>query len=257
MKKLINIIYNCVLKKKEIPKDLLYEFSRDAIKIVQNRQVDDVPTEFWDLQHYVELFWREKKYKKEKNSILIYQMGQLFSYTSMIRDIADDNERILRIREYAERWKNKYLVYKGVHDESGITHKKLVNVSGLSPSALSQFIAQTRWDGYLTYRNVGREKYYYLTDEGEKLYELLKSRYERAGYIYPYGINNGDYVYSYVYKDKMIPVPLPYRKKESAKMRDNVSNILEVREQFAYECKRIGNGELYAEMRNDFSGCCL
>lgn len=252
MKKLIEIIYNCVLSGKEIPEDLLYEFSQNIIKIVQSRQVDNIPAEFWDLQHYIELFWRGRRYKKEKNSILIYQMGQMLSYTSMIRDIADDNEMVMGIKEYAERWKNKYLVYKGVHAESGITHKKLANVSGLSPSALTQFISKTKWDGYLTYRNVGREKYYYLTEEGEKLYKLLKSRYVRADDAYLYGVNSCDYIYCNLYNDKMSPVPSLYRKTAASKIRDNISNVLEVGEQFAHECKEIEKGELYAETRNDF-----
>lgn len=176
MKNLIEIIYNYLLDNKTIPDELMYEFSQDTKEIVRNNAAFDIPSEFWNFQNYIEMFWRGRKYETAENATLIYQMGQLLSYVNMIRDIADEDEKTISLDEYANHWGNKYLVFKGIHDEYGINHKKLAEVSDLTPSALSQFIAKTRWDGYFTYRNVGREKYYYLTEEGEKLYELMRER---------------------------------------------------------------------------------
>lgn len=176
MKNLIEIIYNYLLNNKTIPDELIYEFSQDTKEIIRNNAALDIPSEFWSFQNYIEMFWRGRKYETEKNTALIYQMGQLLSYVNMIRDIADEDEKTLSLDEYARHWANKYLVFKGIHDEYGINHKKLAEVSKLTPSALSQFIAKTKWDGYFTYRNIGREKYYYLTEQGEKLYELMREK---------------------------------------------------------------------------------
>ena len=179
MKEVIANIYSCIKEKKEIPEDILCEFSQDALRIVQSRLDSEIPAEFWKLQHYVEMFWRGRKFETEKDAVRIYQMGQLLSLTGMIRDIADEAEKSIPIEEYAQRWENRYLVYKGMHDEPGITHKRLAGAAGLSASSLSQMIAKTKYDGYFIYRIAGREKYYYLTRDGEKLYDILKSRIEQ------------------------------------------------------------------------------
>ena len=79
MKEVIANIYSCIKEKKEIPEDILYEFSQDALRIVQSRLDSEIPAEFWKLQHYVEMFWRGRKFETEKDAVRIYQMGQLLS----------------------------------------------------------------------------------------------------------------------------------------------------------------------------------
>lgn len=204
MKRLIEIIYNNLLNGKTIPDEIIYEFSQETKEIVRNRAVVDIPSEFWNFQNYIEMFWRGRKYETADNTALIYQMGQLLSYVNMIRDIADEDERVLSLDEYVNHWEKKYPVFKGIHDESGINHKKLAEVSGLTPSALSQFIAKTKWDGFFIFRNVGREKYYYLTEEGEKLYELMKERQtkepEEPRYFFVSLPDDNNYINRNVYK---------------------------------------------------------
>lgn len=180
MKKLIDILYDHLINSREIPEDLLYEFSQNTIKIIQHHASAQIPPSFWNLQHYVEMFWRGRKYQKEKNTVFVYQMGQLLTCTNMIRDVVDADVKTMSISDYARRWDSKYPVYKGIHDKPGINHKKLAAVSENSISSLSQFISKTKWDGYIIYRSAGREKYYYLTENGEKLYKLLREKRQKA-----------------------------------------------------------------------------
>lgn len=179
MKELIKIIFDHVLDKKEIPDDLMYEFSQDILKVIQENSAQELCPEFWDFQNYLEMYWRGGKFEQESSPVCTYQLGQLLSYTNIIRDIADKQGQTLSIQDYAARWQNRFLVFQGMYRERGITHKKLARVSNMSPSALSQFVSKTQWDGYYTYRVAGREKYYYLSENGEKLYHLLCEKREK------------------------------------------------------------------------------
>lgn len=179
MDEIIRNIYSYIREKKELPEDLLYEFSQSTIRVVQSYSKEEITADFWKLQHFVEMFWRGRKFETEQNPVRIYQMGQLLSLTGMIRDVAEKAEKDVSIYEYARRWGKRYQVYKGMHDEPGINHKRLAEMAGLSVSSLSQMIAQTKHDGYFIYRIAGREKYYYLTHSGENLYNILKSRQRR------------------------------------------------------------------------------
>ena len=184
MQRLIEFIYNYIFEGKEVPEDLMFEFSQSTMKIVQSGNVQELPPEFEDLQNYVELFWRGRKYEREEKPIRIYQLGQLLSYINLIRDVADEQKRKISMEEYAERWSKRFRVFLGMHVKPGIMHKELAKFSGITPSVLSQFVAKTKWDGYYTYRIVGREKYYYLTSKGQELYSLLWRKQNRENLHY-------------------------------------------------------------------------
>lgn len=183
MKKLVNIIFEHLLNREPVSDELLYEFLQDAEKIVTSGCVNEIPSEFWEFQNYVDMYWRSRKYEREENRQIIYQMGQLLACVNMIRDIADTVVEKYSIKEYARQWRNRYPVFKAMHNECGITHKKLAQAAEISPSALSQFVNRTKWDGYFTSRTAGREKYYYLTEQGEELYKLLRDDQEKDRYV--------------------------------------------------------------------------
>lgn len=177
MKNLIEKIFSYLLDEKSVPEDLIFELAQDTIRILQDGETDDLPQEFWNLQHYLNLFWHGRKYESITDNYRIYQMGQLLSYVNIIRDAVDNREKKESIEEYAQRYNNRFLVYKAINDKPGINHRDLAMASGISTSALSQFISKTKWDGYYTFRVVGREKYYYLTENGKRLYQLLEKRH--------------------------------------------------------------------------------
>ena len=253
MTKLIDMIYDYLVKRIEIPEELLYEFPQNILKMIQNHATSEIPSAFWNLQHYVEMFWRGKKYKKEKNTALVYQMGQLLACTNMIRDIVDADEKIMNLNEYAKRWVNKYPVYKGIHDNPGINHKKLAEISGNSVSSLSQFISKTKWDGYIIYRSGGREKYYYLTQNGEKLYKLLREKRQKSFRLKKYTFrnwesNNSGYLYLTVGNEKMAALLISENGRKSDIHELLISNSMENLDKEGYEgdYKAIKKEALYA-----------
>lgn len=174
MKKLAEHILEYVLEGSELPEDLIYEFAREILKIIKNGQILSISDEFWELENYVETFWRNEEFIKTKNFYIVYQMGQLLSLTSMISMIDDEEKRDLSVKDYAIQWKDYYSVFQRIHENRGITHKELAAASGMSISTLSQFINGVKWTGVFNCRLMGHEKYYYLTEYGERVYEVMK-----------------------------------------------------------------------------------
>lgn len=174
MKKIINAISEYVFHGKEVPEDLIYEFSTEAAQMIEGHDTEQISEEFWKLNHYVVLYWRGGKYTYEKSAVRIFQMGQLLSYMNMIRMYLEKVENDTSLNEYAKSLHDRYLFFKSIHDEEGITHKKLANKTQISISALSQFVNKIKGNGFILTRVMGREKHYYLTAKGEKLLGIMQ-----------------------------------------------------------------------------------
>ena len=176
MKQLITIISNYISKREIIPDEYLYEFSTEITSAIESSDTERIPDEFWQLANYVELYWRGQKYTCDDSPERIYQMGQLLSFTKMIDIWFDRIETSTSLTEYAIIMNSKYSFFKSIHDESGITHKELASRMHTSVSSLSQFVNKIQGNGFFISRPMGREKHYYLTQKGEKIYELITKR---------------------------------------------------------------------------------
>lgn len=184
MRELINLISEYVFDAAEIPESLLYEFSKKAMKVIQNRCVEAIPEEFWELEGYVESYWRGHKYTQSEDTLRIFQMGQLLSFTNMLSILSEETEKEISIEEYAVQLKEKYPIFKEIHEKPGITHKELADAIGMSVSSLSQFVTKYKWNGFFQSRAMGREKHYYLTKHGQQLYCTMKDKYEKPTVSY-------------------------------------------------------------------------
>lgn len=192
MEKLVDRILDCVWAENDIPEELLYEFTSKAIRMVQLRSLEQLPESYRELEHYVDSFWRAQRFETV-DATRVYEMGRLLSLTNMLGMVAEQETEEQSLHEYAAKFRDWYLVFKGIYDTPGVTHKRLAKYARKSDSSLSQFINKNQWSGFYLCRRFGREKYYYLTELGEKLYEVMMSQQphpteERyAGYL---GVKN-------------------------------------------------------------------
>lgn len=67
--------------------------------------------------------------------------------------------------------KDKLLKY--IYENPGINHKSLAEKLFIAPSQLSQQILSYEKDGLITDDRIGREKYYYLLEVGESVYQKI------------------------------------------------------------------------------------
>lgn len=188
MRELINVLLEKVWSNSEIPEELLYEFSKETMTIVMRRSTTDVPENFLELERYVELFWRGKGYKSTSDPGIIYQMGRLLSYTNMLSMLMEEHEKSTSLEDYAKIYRRWYKIFKGVYEEKGITHNKLSEEADMSVSSLSQFMGRVKPEGFFTYRMMGREKHYYLTEYGQSLYLHMEGVSRNDKYKKIYGL---------------------------------------------------------------------
>lgn len=67
---------------------------------------------------------------------------------------------------------------KDMYISPGIRHKELAEKEHISPSHLSQIMGAMVTDKIFVYNYAGREKLYYLSEKGEKLYREMKTKKE-------------------------------------------------------------------------------
>lgn len=182
MKKLVQMILNYLLENKEIPEELIYELSKTTVKIVENHCMEMIPQEFWELDSFVEAYWRAESYTKSNDMAFVYQMGQLFSFTNMLSTLAEKQEKENSIEDYAIQLKDKYVIFQQIDRNPGITHKELAQRAGMSVSSLSQFLNRYKEHGFIQRRSMGREKHYYLTAYGERLYSAMNVNRKNQSY---------------------------------------------------------------------------
>ncbi len=175
MKELVQRILNYLLEDKKIPEELIYQLSKSTVKIVENHCTEMIPEEFWELDSFVEAYWRTESYEKSKNMILVYQMGQLLSFTNMLSMLAEKQEKENSIEDYAIQLKDKYVIFQQIDRNPGITHKELAKRAELSVSSLSQFLSKCNEHGFIQRRVMGSEKHYYLTPYGKRLYSVMSA----------------------------------------------------------------------------------
>ena len=182
MKKLVQMILNYLLENKQIPEELIYELSKTTVKIVENHCMEMIPQEFWELDSFVEAYWRAESYTKSNDMAFVYQMVQLFSFTNMLSTLAEKQEKENSIEDYAIQLKDKYAIFQQIDRNPGITHKELAQRAGMSVSSLSQFLNRYKEHGFIQRRSMGREKHYYLTAYGERLYSAMNVNRKNQSY---------------------------------------------------------------------------
>ncbi len=181
MRELVRLILDCLLEVREIPEELLYELSKTTVMIVEQRCMEEIPEEFWELESYVEAYWRGEKYKKTDDMVRVYQMGQLLSFTNMLCMLTEQQEKERLIDDYAVRSKDSYHIFEEIYVKPGIAHKDLAIIAGLDTVSLTQFLNEYKLNGFIQSRSMGCEKHYYLTDHGKKLYSVMKVNHKKEG----------------------------------------------------------------------------
>lgn len=178
MEKVANAILDSICKKEVIPEEMLYEFQKKTLKVLQTSCMERVADDVEQLGCYAEAFRRAKNFDGATVEFA-YGMGRLFSLTSMLGMMEEQENMPLSLQDYAVKLKDWYLVFKGMHDQPGISHRELASVCKRSISSLSQFTSRYEGERLYISRRVGRGKSYYLTELGTELYELMRSQQPR------------------------------------------------------------------------------
>lgn len=162
------LILSNLLSDKTISDEVLLEFICEVNIYINTESFGEAPPSFYRLTEYVKNIATPEKLSTIPMT-LVFIYGKLWSVLSLA-EIAEHEESLkLSIDEDAKRYIDRYEVFDTVRTNRGISHKSLANAVKMSPSALSQFMSRMENGRYLFSRQIGRRKYYYITNNGEVL----------------------------------------------------------------------------------------
>lgn len=104
---------------------------------------------------------------------------QAFLYGSIwgsIRLLSMKDKKIKKqqnIARLVKKYTKKEKVLRYIYENPGINHKRLAEKLFIAPSQLSQQILSYEKDGLISDDRIGREKYYYMLEIGESVYQTI------------------------------------------------------------------------------------
>ena len=134
-----------------------------------------IPPEFYRLSGYV----KNKVQFGNLNEIsadMLLVYGKLWSIATLVEVVEQEESMVQSIDDDVIQFENKYVIFKAIRDKSGITHDDLAKAAGVSVSSLSQFISKLDYGKYFVSSQIGRRKYYYITDNGRELIDKIEIR---------------------------------------------------------------------------------
>lgn len=129
--------------------------------------------------------WHYRKFEKlSKEQAFLY--GGIWGSIKLLARRREWLQKDERLASYITKYKNNDSILKLIYYHPGIKHKDLAKKLNRTPSQLSQQIRIFEREGLIINDRMGREKYYYLLNDGEHVYTHIrksKEKKEKKDYI--------------------------------------------------------------------------
>jgi len=165
-------ISECIREQKEIPNPLIFQLTEVLLRVIRNKEDVQLTQVLADLIDETDAFWRQVD-KTGLSGEFVFNVGRIFTLTTMIKKYYESVSSYYSPIELADKYKNRYQLFKNISNNPGITHHDLANKIDLSESRLSQLMVSLHSDGLVSSRKIGRNKYYYLSHLGETVLETI------------------------------------------------------------------------------------
>lgn len=187
---LVKAILSCLEKEIDIPNEYMDAFIARTMLVVQKEDRKQISSLYPRLCDSVFNYFRGHQYNERSlqtnnaednsaaylepnNRAFVFKMGQLHACVTILNDVIrklDESEMTITYKKYIAKY-SKF--FEAIANKPGIKHSELAEITGKSPSGLSQFVLKIQQFDLFTRTVVGREKYYYLTPKGLKLFDEL------------------------------------------------------------------------------------
>ena len=180
-------IMQAFLSDRKIQEGLMVELIANVTKYIRSGIDETLSQSFFRLTEYVRGATQSLDIR-DKPPDVILDYGKIMSIASMIDTIAYAKASEERMEEDAkhecdvmklERDDKRYYMLKVIYENRGISHKNLAAATNASPSRLSQIVGQMKNDRYFICHQIGRCKYYYITDIGETLLKRIDEKIDQ------------------------------------------------------------------------------
>lgn len=172
-------ILECIKKGRAIEEEQAFVFLDGIVDVLTNPEAEGFENELEALAVHVKESWQYGDVERMSGE-QAFLCGGLWAGEQIIEKSRNRKQESRMIFDLARKYENNVWILKAIDRKPGIRHKELAAYGKVSPSRLSQFIANITSDGLLTYNRSGREKYYYLQKRGEQVYGEIKRRERRV-----------------------------------------------------------------------------
>lgn len=135
------------------------------------------------LSDFVNKLWYYGDFGKAAR-LQIFLYGSIWAGIRMIERRHKKIDRQRKLEELIPYYSDKEWLLRAIYDKPGIRHKDLAKEGGKSVSQLSQIISKASKDALISYHRLGREKYYFLMDSGEAVYQEIARRNRKQRFHY-------------------------------------------------------------------------
>jgi|GEM_PF-1165453 len=112
------------------------------------------------------------------SSTSVFILGALWG-GALLSELADKERTKQPKLEILAKQNMKYLkIFDAINKQPGIKHKDLADISGMTTSELSQWMAKRQNENYFSFSRIGREKYYYIEKKGEEILQEMERQSE-------------------------------------------------------------------------------
>ncbi|MCL2717952.1 MAG: MarR family winged helix-turn-helix transcriptional regulator [Lachnospiraceae bacterium] len=161
---------------KEIPDEVIINLISEIHLHTKTNSFKKMPDSFYRLAEYISNKI-QSDYFGEYSAHLGLTYGKLWSINKFVKIAEKEDLLKFSIDDDAKLYHKRYHIFKMIKEKSnigGIAQNDLAKVADMSASAFSQFIGKFENGKYFISRQLGRNKFYYITDNGKILLEKME-----------------------------------------------------------------------------------
>lgn len=168
---------------KMIKTDQIFVFLEGIIDLMKEGEGSAIPKEYQKLSGKLDEMYQYKEYE-QMTAADAFVMGSLWSGIKIEERYRTRAAQQVSMKKLVRKYENYRWFLRAIYNNPGINQKDLAKKGKKDTSQLSQLAVRLSEDGLFTCDRVGREKYYYLQERGEQVYDELKKEKREQRNIY-------------------------------------------------------------------------
>lgn len=156
----------------ELPNSVLYNFQGIIYRLIIEKDVENASQCLAILESTVDSLWRLHAGKSEEFSF-VFALGQISALIGVLQNLRVSDTIS---DEVYHRLSPHLRIFETIKEKNGISHNELAELTSMSKSSLSNLIPKIGDGIYFISKKIGRNKYYYITGNGELLIDNIYDR---------------------------------------------------------------------------------
>ena len=159
-------------KKEVISEKMILDLSLFIAYMINNDVYIELPDSFNRMVEVVEGYWFYSAYNDDNTEASLSYV-RVYQTINMYKVFIANNKHVERIKEASERFKRQFKLIHVIYENPGTTLKDLCRILKISSANLLKRITPLIEQGVIYISEVGKFKFYSLSNSGLDLYSLL------------------------------------------------------------------------------------